>query len=546
MSACWWCKCRMLFSTSPAHVVARPPEFMPLLSSFPHFGAGLIVTPIPVQHGPTPNDVSMSFEIGACLPYSPSPAALVAASPPETGESAPPSSVDAGHVPASRSPSSSPPPVDNARPAASSAWPGSALVPFALPAFNGSRILYVSDVNAISSEVRAYFLSRPTDLLILDCLNYRQYSTHFCMLQSINCALDIRAKVTRFVGMNHRIDHELEHGFLQAWGRALRGQPVSSLQPSIASASDASATNGGETAADRNLHSASCGADAASRVDHYGGGPLDIGLAHDGQPFAVSIDHSTTLQEVEDEVQAVLRYVASQKHTPASADDPTPSPSDSNAYSKAAAGDGCACNNDRDGNSGGDGKAAHSISSTSSGAAPVSASSASAAAATSPSPAGAIPAAAVSSKQHSAHSYLHSHVKSIDPAAEGSFSPSADAIAVGRQQHPPSWKPEAGARAGAETDSAAHQAAAAAAADSSGSGGAASTNGVAARGSGSASNPETKAATMPGPGGEVRLSTADVTRAETDHYDYLHPQRPEFDDANSPTVVKLLQGWSFK
>ena len=90
-----------------------------------------------------------------------------------------------------------------------------------LPPFKGSRILYISDVSSISPTARLFFRARPTDLLFLDLLNYARYSTHFNAQQAVNCAADIRATKARFVGINHAMDHEIEHEFMQSIGSSL-------------------------------------------------------------------------------------------------------------------------------------------------------------------------------------------------------------------------------------------------------------------------------------------------------------------------------------
>jgi phosphoribosyl 1,2-cyclic phosphodiesterase len=189
--------------------------------SIPEAG-GLLVTPVPVAHGPGEEDVCIAFEFGER---------------------------DAGKVEeVAGAAADSAPPV--------SAAPSSSL-PSPLPSPPPSRVLWVSDVSALSCEARAYFRSRPTSLLLLDCLNYRRYHTHFSMLQAVNCAVDMRAGVTRFVGMNHRLDHDLETAALADFGRTLAPDP------------------------------------------------LDLGLAYDGEAFEVDIGRVITVEGLRREVEAV-------------------------------------------------------------------------------------------------------------------------------------------------------------------------------------------------------------------------------------------------
>jgi phosphoribosyl 1,2-cyclic phosphodiesterase len=98
---------------------------------------------------------------------------------------------------------------------------GSTTSNLTLTPFKGSRILYISDVSSISPTARLFFRARPTDLLILDLLNYARYSTHFNAQQAVNCAADIRATKARFVGINHAMDHEIENEYMQSIGSSL-------------------------------------------------------------------------------------------------------------------------------------------------------------------------------------------------------------------------------------------------------------------------------------------------------------------------------------
>ena len=210
-----------------------------------HEAGDIIVTPIPVQHGYKTWDICMAFEFGCRLPLLSSP-----------------SLSNNNNAPLLNSPTdeqtilSSPTATSNSNTHNS----------LSLPPFSGSRILYISDVNAVSDEAHAYFRSRPIDLLLLDCLNYGQYPTHFSMLQAINCTVSYQAKKTRFIGMNHRIDHTLEHEKLQLWGNTY----------------------------DKSK-------------------PLDIGLAHDCDPFNVDIAHTITPTQLQNEIESIRKFVQQQR-----------------------------------------------------------------------------------------------------------------------------------------------------------------------------------------------------------------------------------------
>ena len=209
---------------------------------------GLVVTPVPVSHGNGPQNLSMAFELGAVLapPGELAAAPADAAAAPGTLDPAPPTAASAV-APAAAAAAAALATTDTAATFSSPR----------LSPWRGSRVLYVSDVSALSRAARALFRARRTDLLLLDLLNYRPYSTHFSALQAVNCAVDLRAGVTRFVGINHALDHALEHEKLQDFGRAL----------------GTSAGAGADEDADANAPLADAG------------GALDLGLAHDGLVF---------------------------------------------------------------------------------------------------------------------------------------------------------------------------------------------------------------------------------------------------------------------
>ena len=205
----------------------------------------LVVVPVPVTHGK--GAVSMAFEFGGRVLD-----ASAAQGESEGGAGAEGTEAAAVEAAAEAAVAAA---AATSQPLLSPAPP---LAPPALAPWAGSRILYVSDVSALSRASRAYFRARRTDLLLLDLLNYNSYATHFSALQAVNCALDLGAAgATRFVGMNHAIDHELEHEKLRAFGRSL-----ASAAPDVAVSGAGGGGGGGG-----------------------GGNALDLGLAHDGLAF---------------------------------------------------------------------------------------------------------------------------------------------------------------------------------------------------------------------------------------------------------------------
>jgi phosphoribosyl 1,2-cyclic phosphodiesterase len=146
--------------------------------------AGLLVVPIPVEHGPPGPMLGFEF----CY---------------VEGEEE-----EGGHHHA---------------PAAAAAAPVPAAVAAPPPA--GARVVYISDIAALPADSRAYLRDRPIDLLVLDALSYASYPTHFSMAQAVACARDVGAERTVFVGMNHRVDFYAEQPKLQAFGAA-RGRAL--------------------------------------------------------------------------------------------------------------------------------------------------------------------------------------------------------------------------------------------------------------------------------------------------------------------------------
>ena len=144
---------------------------------------GLVVTPVPVEHSDTlgaphyPQEEScLAFEFGCVLRApplpppggagAPPPSPLPPSTPPQGGAGAPP-------------PPPSPPPQWDARTLPRGGTPGAPLaldgrgLPL-LPPFSGDRVLWVSDLRALSAEARAYFAARPVAVLCLDALGLRK------------------------------------------------------------------------------------------------------------------------------------------------------------------------------------------------------------------------------------------------------------------------------------------------------------------------------------------------------------------------------------
>jgi phosphoribosyl 1,2-cyclic phosphodiesterase len=204
---------------------------------------GLVVTPVPVEHGVGPAGECMTFEFGCADPSRSegargaytvlSPGAANGPGPGAEPRAAPPVVEDAccGHTGSATDVADRLAAISAATASSEAAVEAVELGPSfepTLPPFplSASRVLYVSDVCALSAAARGYYRSRPTSLLLLDALNYMRYSTHFSVCQAVNCTADLAPAVARLVGINHRIDYGLEHPKLGAWGRGLPGAGV--------------------------------------------------------------------------------------------------------------------------------------------------------------------------------------------------------------------------------------------------------------------------------------------------------------------------------
>ena len=91
----------------------------------------------------------------------------------------------------------------------------------------GARIVYLSDIAALPLDTRGFLTRGPAiDLLVLDALAYDPYPTHFSVGQAVACALDLAARSTLLVGMGHRVDYYTEQPRLAAFAAA-RGADIS-------------------------------------------------------------------------------------------------------------------------------------------------------------------------------------------------------------------------------------------------------------------------------------------------------------------------------
>ena len=103
---------------------------------------------------------------------------------------------------------------DGATAAAAFAAPEAAAAP-------GARVVYLSDIAALPLDTRAYLLrGAAIDLLFVDALAFAPYPTHFSVAQAVACALDLAARRAVLVGMGHRVDFYAEQPRLAAFAEA--------------------------------------------------------------------------------------------------------------------------------------------------------------------------------------------------------------------------------------------------------------------------------------------------------------------------------------
>lgn len=232
---------------------------------------GLVVTPIPLEHsgrfgapGFCEEDVCLGFEFGCFLPGSSSggaPAELQQHEPAAAAAEAAALPLDARGLPA-------------------------------LPAFSGDRILWLSDVRALSAEVRAFLAARPVTLLCIDALGHKLFPTHFNLAQAVACAVDLvgpgsataaaAAPVdVQLVGMNHDVFHEGECAKLEGVRASARvARPACGARPFVWEGAPCAEAGAG------------AGAGAAPGEPALVFEPLglaSLALAHDGASRAVRI-----------------------------------------------------------------------------------------------------------------------------------------------------------------------------------------------------------------------------------------------------------------
>ena len=150
-----------------------------------------------------------------------------------------------------------------------------------LPPWEASdRVVWLSDVRALSAEARAYFAARATTLLCIDALGLREYPTHFGFGQALAAAVDLigpgsataaravgdRPRV-RLVGINHEVDHTAEQSALASWVHRARVR-VRRADANRDPVTWASGVDDG----------------AATEAEHSATSPLslDVAIAHDG------------------------------------------------------------------------------------------------------------------------------------------------------------------------------------------------------------------------------------------------------------------------
>jgi phosphoribosyl 1,2-cyclic phosphodiesterase len=241
---------------------------------------GLVVTPIPLEHSGrmgvphfAEEDTCLGFEFGAFLAQP--------ASTPGPGEGVPP-------LP--------PPPPASPAPLA---LDGRGLP--ALPPFAGDRVLWVSDVRALSAQVRAFLAARPITLLCLDALGHRSYPTHFSLSQAVACAADLAGPLSAthqargaacsvlLVGMSHEIDHEAEGGRLAAVAATARvRRPAGGARPLVWEGAAGSSS------------------DVAAEPPFLPLGLASLALARDGTSRPVRITHRlSSLEDLARDVESV-------------------------------------------------------------------------------------------------------------------------------------------------------------------------------------------------------------------------------------------------
>ena len=258
---------------------------------------GLLVTPIPLEHSgrmgvPSYNeaqDSCLGFEFGAVL-------AQPGAAQPQT-EPAAGQPQSEGAVTLAGSGGSS---------FAGSAPPSQLRLPLPLdgrglprlPAFTGDRVLWLSDLRAVSAEVRAYLASRPITVLCLDSLGQRPCATHFSLGQAVACAVDLAgphsasagAARVLLVGMCHELDHDGENAKLAGVCASARvARPAQGARPLVWQGSPSSSSEDPQAFQPLSLAS--------------------ISLAHDGASLPVAITHRASLEGLGREV-AALRAAA--------------------------------------------------------------------------------------------------------------------------------------------------------------------------------------------------------------------------------------------
>ena len=86
---------------------------------------------------------------------------------------------------------------------------------------SSDRLVYISDCSALPADTRAYLRAGPPpSLLVLDALSRVAYPTHFSIGQALACAADLAPAQALLCGMNHLVDYREEGPIVAAAGLA--------------------------------------------------------------------------------------------------------------------------------------------------------------------------------------------------------------------------------------------------------------------------------------------------------------------------------------
>lgn len=195
----------------------------------PFIVRGCVILPIPVLHG---SDPCMAFEICGVLPSVATSTASAAAA------AAPSASASASRIPrrvvyisdvqaitgetrawlkagSSTSSSSSSSSSGGGDSSSTSAHGGDVATAPAAPATDAATS---SDGGAAALPAAPYAVG-PIDLCFVDALAYKAYPTHFSYKQAVGCMLDLQPSHAVFLGSSHRVDYYAEQPKIAAFGQ---------------------------------------------------------------------------------------------------------------------------------------------------------------------------------------------------------------------------------------------------------------------------------------------------------------------------------------